>query len=42
MQSKLKKAKAWKDIASSFNAAGMGCQKSVTQLKRMWQHMKGK
>ena len=25
MQSKSKKAKAWKDIASSFNASEMGC-----------------
>lgn len=41
MKGKLKKAEAWQSIATEYNAAGLGPQKNIAQLKRMWQHMKG-
>lgn len=32
----LRKARAWQCIAIEYNAAGLGPQKNVAQLKRMW------
>lgn len=42
MKGKLKKAEAWQAIEKEYNLAALGPQKNIAQLKRMWQHMKGR
>lgn len=42
MKGKLKKTEALQSLAKDYNAAGLEPQKTVSQLNRMWQHMKGR
>ena len=42
MKGRLKKAGAWQSIEKEYNLAALGPQKNIAQLKRMWQHMKGR
>ena len=42
MKGKIKKVEAWQSIEKEYNLAALGPHKNIAQLKRMWQHMKGR